>query len=286
MKTVCISDIHGYLETTLNSLKQLEKETELKLIDNNKWNKKHKLIINGDVFDRGPKNQEALNWVLNQENTVYLIGNHEFMAIFPDIAEKFLSDQYLSQASKEGLYWKHMKDKSREKILEKIAEGKIKAAAKPHDFVYSHAGLENITVEDANQQLQKVGERLLESFNSRPDEFRRAQESLIEIIEADGGPEIRSEYPKLFNLDRDEEGNVSSGGAVWRRFNHLNGDKKQVVGHSRGTYMKKHTGRLNPQWIGSALNINTIRDYENDIGPVAISVEDQEGLQVYSFDKV
>ena len=283
MKAVCITDIHGYFETALETFKLLENETDLTLLKDGEWSGEHQLIVNGDVFDRGPKNREALEWVLRQENVTYHIGNHEFMAMFPEVAEDFLSEEYLSNASESGLYWKHMNKSMRRELLERVAKGEIRVASKPHEYIYSHAGLEKINVERANSQLKNAGEKLLKGLNSGSEEFKDAQNSIINVINDGNGNEIRSKYPKLFDLNRTDSGSVGSGGAVWRRFNYLETSSKQVVGHTKGSYMKEHSGELNPQRKGKALNINTIRDYVSGDGRVALTIEDSEGLEVFEL---
>ena len=77
MKYFCVSDIHGYFDVLVRCLKE------------NGWdpdNIGHKLIVIGDVVDRGPQIKEVLEFVykLHKENkAIFIMGNHdEFLLDF------------------------------------------------------------------------------------------------------------------------------------------------------------------------------------------------------------
>lgn len=87
-------------------------------------------------------------------------------------------------------------------------------------------------------------------------------------------------------MNRDSEGNLPTGGVVWERFHHFDTDIPQVVGHTKGRFMENNGGSFNPQWRKNALNINTIRDYQKNLSPVAAAIEDQENLEIFKFDRL
>lgn len=283
MKIICLTDIHGYFDTAINILKELENETGLDLLKEEEWISEHKLVINGDVFDRGPQNEEALKWVFNQENIVYNIGNHEFFALFPDSAEDFLSERYLENSGKEGLYWKNMDESFRHKLLEYTAEGKLTSAYRGHKYIYSHAGVEDKDIKSLNNDLQEVGRKLLKAYETGEEAYKEMQKEILNVVETSHGNEISSKYPELFDMNRNSEGRLSTGGVVWRRFHHLDSDIPQVIGHTKGELMNNKGHSFNPQWRNNVLNINTIRDYHNGLSPGTATVEDSESIEIYSF---
>ncbi len=71
MKYYVVSDIHGHFDEMMDALNKTDFDLE---------NKNHKLIINGDMFDRGKQSKEVLEFVypLNKkEKAIVLKGNHE-----------------------------------------------------------------------------------------------------------------------------------------------------------------------------------------------------------------
>lgn len=286
VKHICITDIHGYLDQAVEALRELEEETGLELMEDCEWNSEHKLILNGDMFDRGPQNREALEWAFENAD-VYVIGNHEFFAMFPDVINEFMSESYFEHHGEEGLYWLKMSDEMRHRILEKVAGGEITAAYRGPKYIYSHSGSdEGPEVEKLNSELREVGQKLLEAhgdtMDGDEDAFEAAQRDLVEVVETEKGKELRSEYPGLFDVRRDSEGRTATGGIVWNRFYNLNTEVPQVVGHTMGVYMKDEGFDWNPQWRGEALNINTIRDAVCGDSSIAVSVEDEDGLKTFA----
>lgn len=65
MKTFVISDIHGC------------RKTFQAFLDKSGINGSDKLIINGDVIDRGPDSKKLVDDLLKLKNLVFLKGNHE-----------------------------------------------------------------------------------------------------------------------------------------------------------------------------------------------------------------
>lgn len=74
MSTYVISDIHGCFSAFQRMLEKIN------FSDNDK------LIIAGDIIDRGPENYEMLKWFENKpENVEILMGNHEYDFAFEDV---------------------------------------------------------------------------------------------------------------------------------------------------------------------------------------------------------
>lgn len=277
---ICITDIHGYLDRALESIRKLEKKTSLELLEEDKWISNHRLVVNGDAFDRGLQNREALEWVLENADK-YLIGNHEFFALFPDIAQEFVSEKYIQNSTKKDLYWRNMDEEMRERLLKKAANGGLKTAFREYNYTYIHAGAENPDPEKLNSQLQKAGKILLEGFKEGKEAYKEAQKEIVWTVETENGTELRSKYPEIFEAKRRKEG--LTGGAIWRRFNHLKTESAQIVGHTKGSYLNKKGYDYNPQRKGEAVNINTIRDSsETDI--VALTLEDEKDLTIYELE--
>lgn len=280
MKLACITDVHGYLNRSLEALEAVEDEIGENLLRDDQWDSDYKLIFNGDAFDRGPKNRKTFEWVIDNAD-VYNIGNHEFLALFPDVGAKFLSDEYMQKADKDDLYWREMEEEIRVELMEGIVSGNITAAHREHEFAYTHAGIEDPDVENLNRQLQEAGERLFEGYRAGKERYQKAQEEIVWIEETSEGTEIQSEYRELFSARREPES--IDGGILWKRFNQLETEVPQVVGHTTGKYLRQKGYSDTPQKKGGAININTIRD-SFETGKVAISLEDQTGIEIYEIE--
>ena len=77
-KYFVISDTHSYFDETLKALTERGFE---------KNNINHKLILCGDLFDRGPKTKELYEFVKDLgDRFIYIRGNHE------DLLEDCVSD--------------------------------------------------------------------------------------------------------------------------------------------------------------------------------------------------
>ncbi len=69
MKYFVSADIHGFFDEWMSALK--EKDFDIN-------NSQHKLIVCGDMFDRGPQPKEIIDFVLSHKDKIILIkGNHE-----------------------------------------------------------------------------------------------------------------------------------------------------------------------------------------------------------------
>lgn len=67
--TYVISDIHGQFDALMEMMREIEFADE------------DELYIIGDVIDRGPKSLECIQWIMEQDNVLTLLGNHELILI-------------------------------------------------------------------------------------------------------------------------------------------------------------------------------------------------------------
>ena len=65
--TYVMSDIHGQFDAFMRMLKQID------------FTENDELYILGDVVDRGSKSIECIKWIMEQDNVLTLLGNHELM---------------------------------------------------------------------------------------------------------------------------------------------------------------------------------------------------------------
>lgn len=65
--TYVISDIHGQFDALMQMMTLIN------------FGEEDELYILGDVIDRGPKSVECIRWIMNQDNILTLLGNHEFI---------------------------------------------------------------------------------------------------------------------------------------------------------------------------------------------------------------
>ena len=113
-----VSDIHGYLDVLIETLKMIDLKT----------NKDNKLIFLGDYIDYGDKSCQTLYYIKelmenNPNQVVALLGNHE---------EAFL--QWLSNPTSE-VQWL-MEDKDFKTIKTFITEDEYKLIAENDDILY------------------------------------------------------------------------------------------------------------------------------------------------------
>ena len=215
-----ISDIHGYLEDARSALLTIGDTDKHELIiivdDDDKihWaDNDYVLVINGDVIDRGPENEAALEmvWRLMAEapdgRVHYHIGNHEMPIFVPGVLN--WQDTYSDKMAKT----------QRESFLKRVIDGDVTAAFEGYTHVYSHAGSnEPFDPEEVNKQLRTAAERLLNNHG------------------VSEGPsihkEIVDEYDRIFELGEDG-GRGPSGGLCWMDFQHMEASAPaQIVGHS------------------------------------------------------
>ncbi|MCF7924838.1 MAG: fructose-bisphosphatase class III [Candidatus Izimaplasma sp.] len=75
MKYFVISDIHGYYDAMIESLKKAGHDLE---------NNNHQLLILGDMFDRGPQSKEVLKYLYSlyqNGKAQFVLGNHDLFLI-------------------------------------------------------------------------------------------------------------------------------------------------------------------------------------------------------------
>lgn len=65
--TYVMSDIHGQFDALMRMLEQIG------------FTEDDELYILGDVVDRGSKSIECIKWIMEQDNVLTLLGNHELM---------------------------------------------------------------------------------------------------------------------------------------------------------------------------------------------------------------
>ena len=65
--TYVISDIHGQFDAFMKLLEQINFDYD------------DELYILGDVIDRGIKSMECIKWIMEQDNILTLLGNHELI---------------------------------------------------------------------------------------------------------------------------------------------------------------------------------------------------------------
>lgn len=181
---------------------------------------------------------------------------------------------------------RYMSEDLRQELLRFAAEGKLRAAYRGHNYIYSHAGVKDGNIENLNSSLKEIGHKLLNTYEESNEAYKDMQKEVLTVIEKDHGSEISSVYPNLFDMNSDSEGRLSTGGIIWRRFYNLDTNLSQVVGYTRGKFMKSKEYSLNPQQRREALNANTIRDYHEGLSPVTVTVEDEESLEIFKFSNL
>ncbi|WP_336325853.1 metallophosphoesterase [Halovenus sp. HT40] len=138
---VSISDIHGYRDDARSALLTLSDHREYDpLVDEDEDGRLHWadhnyiLLFNGDLVDRGPRNEEALALVarlLRQAppgRVRVTLGNHEAVALSPE---------YFNYTT---WYSGQVDQSDREALIASILAGVIVAAYQGYNVVYAHAG--------------------------------------------------------------------------------------------------------------------------------------------------
>ncbi|MEF8880453.1 MAG: metallophosphoesterase [Candidatus Nanohaloarchaea archaeon] len=284
---ISIADIHGNYSL---AKKAVEDVAERAGFDNfsveGSANVNAGLVVLGDAFDRGPENEKSLDFALAKASGrgVYLAGNHEFFVMFPDVSTDFLSSSYLSGSDSSGLYWRYMSESKREKLLEAVAAGNLKATHDGENYSYVHAGAPKTDNKELNNLLLEAGEKLLSAHQQSQERYEEVQREIMDLVETENGRELESErYGDLFRVCRNSKGNIEEGGAVWRRFKTLPEDSsRQVIGHTK--IASVDTEDIPPS-RGQTLNINSIRDYKaGRADGILISVERPELFQILQWN--
>ena len=92
MSTYVMSDLHGEYDKFIQMLTKIG------------FSNDDKLIIIGDIFDRGKKPLQILDYILNKDNIELLLGNHELMFMEAYNAGKF-------QVEMNSMFKKSMEEK-------------------------------------------------------------------------------------------------------------------------------------------------------------------------------
>ena len=71
MKYFVSADIHGFFDEWMSALKKNDFDID---------NQQHKIVVCGDLFDRGRQPKQIIDFVLAHKNKIILIkGNHEYL---------------------------------------------------------------------------------------------------------------------------------------------------------------------------------------------------------------
>lgn len=291
---IAVSDIHGYVDETLETVNAAhEYVDEGPLIehdgDSYSWGDgEYGLLINGDLLDRGPQNEEALEMVGDlldddPDRLQYTLGNHEMFAMFPDLVAEYYAD---GDPVEEHSFWYDMDDEQREQLLTHVTEGDIEPAIENDGLLYVHGGTDGYPeIDDIAYTTRRMGASLLQAFRRGDEDFRQVQQDFFQRK-----PEPRKDidaegiYDDLLGVERTEDGDIAAGsGLVWERFHNLPLDvPAQVVGHTRGEYLSEELDDdiENPTQHGNAVNINTVRDMVTGHSDHAsVLVDDDDGYQ-------
>lgn len=145
-----MSDIHGRLNRFEKMLKQIDLQQE------------DTLYILGDVIDRGPDSIKILQKIMQMENVIFLVGNHEYMMIeCADFLLSEINEEIIGELDEKtldaALDWmriggkvtidefKHLPVEERQDILDYISEGLIyqELTVGDQDYILVHGGLGN-----------------------------------------------------------------------------------------------------------------------------------------------
>ncbi|WP_075936334.1 metallophosphoesterase [Halosegnis longus] len=253
---VHISDIHGYLSDARSALQALDDTDEFAPIVTQDadgtlhWaDNDYVLVVNGDVVDRGPRNEDCVALVRRLQAEApagrvrYHIGNHEMGILLPDIFH--WPNTYSTSLAAE----------KREDFLRYVTDGWVSAAYDGYSYTYTHAGSNDaVAAAELNQQLIDAATQLLDAGSSLSETAQR---------------EYINEYPDLFGLGG-SGGRGPGAGICWLDFEHLDpGAPSQIVGHSMREY---------PVRNGNVVCGNIIRLNHERAGGEGVIVEEPDGL--------
>jgi len=221
---VSISDIHGYLKEARSALLTLTDHAEYDPIvttdDHGRlhWaNNNYVLVFNGDLIDRGTKNEAVLAMVSRLVDEAppgrvrIALGNHESMILISKDYE--FVDWYSTNLDSE----------SRKQFLRTICDGHVIAAYDGYNYTYAHAGAAvDYSVEDVNKSLANAAEQLLPVIGT--DQDSQVQTQLVadhDFVLGKGSRRVKG----------------PSAGLVWINYTHLPSDSPpKVVGHTRHSH--------------------------------------------------
>jgi hypothetical protein len=256
-RIVSISDIHGYLDAARSALTAVGDHPDFEpLVEADADGRLHwagddesVLVFNGDLVDRGPDNEGAVELVerLAREappgHVRVTLGNHEWGVLFQDLVSW---DTWFSG---------RQSDDTRRQLCEMVADGHVVAAYDGYSFTYAHAG--------------RVSDYDAARLNDR---FVEAAEVLRDAI----GTDDEATQKRLVDEYRETLGIGSGGGRAfgagiaWLDFQFLSADAPpQVVGHTRQEQAVQK---------GNVVCENVIRANLEEAGGEAVLVETEEEL--------
>ena len=136
MSTYVVSDLHGHYNEFIELLCDI------------KFNKNDKMYVLGDVIDRGAEPLKLLNFILEKENIVMLMGNHEKMMLDSSHKNREIREEAYINWQYNGGYttlsdFKEMTSEERQKVIDNLAKLKwyefLEVGGKK--FFLSHAGI-------------------------------------------------------------------------------------------------------------------------------------------------
>ncbi len=256
-RIVSISDIHGYLEAARSALLTVAdhsdyppvvvQDTEGKL----HWaDENYVLVFNGDLIDRGPKNEEVLGMVSRLISEAppgrvrVTLGNHEGI---------ILSSDYFGFSS---WYSTQVDIDSRRALLTAIIDGHVIATYQGYNVIYAHAGSPELDrPQELNDMLVDAAEELLAASGTDTDTAIQRQ--------------VLDDYDQVLGVG---EAHLKGEGAgiTWLDFSHLPADApQQVVGHTRHD---------RPEKRGNVFCQNIIRNNLDTSGGEGVFIESPEKL--------
>ncbi|QLC35313.1 metallophosphoesterase (plasmid) [Halarchaeum sp. CBA1220] len=253
---VHVSDVHGYLADARSALRAVgetdafdpvvtaDDDGTLHWADND-----HVLVVNGDLIDRGPANEECLALVRRLQREAppgrvrYHIGNHELAVLLPALVG--WRREYSVSLSPE----------ERRAFLERVADGAVTAAFDGYDYTYSHAGRNDpFDVGDVNDALR---------------------DAASELLARDGGDErvqrrLASHHAAILGIGDSHGGRGPDAGLCWMDFAHLEASAPpQVVGHTKHARATRN---------GNVVCGNVIRLNHGSPGGEGVLVETRDDL--------
>jgi hypothetical protein len=219
---VSISDIHGYLNSAHSALLTLRDHSEhdpVVVPDTDgqlQWaNENYVLLFNGDLTDRGDKNEAVLRMVSRLAAQAppgrvrVTLGNHEAIALS---ADHFPYSQWYAGRS-DG--------EDRRALINAIHDGLVVAAYQGYNYTYAHAGASKpYNTGTVNQRLVEAAHDLLNALGTQND--TAIQQAVID------------QYSRVLGTG-DRRGPKSKGaGLVWLNLKHLpHNAPAQIVGHTK-----------------------------------------------------
>lgn len=220
---ISISDIHGHLNRARSALLSLQDHDDYDPVvvkdgdEQLHWaDEDYVLVFNGDLVDRGDKNEAVLRMVSRLAAEAppgrvrVTLGNHEAIAVS--------ADHY----PYESWYAGRADTSDRRALLKAIEDGVAVAAYEGYNYKYAHAGgNEEYEVSNVNENLINAADELLAAVET--DQDLATQRAVID------------EYPRVLGTG-DVHPKSEGAGISWLGLSHLAADAPpQIVGHTKQT---------------------------------------------------